>query len=222
MNKGEKDICFIICTNDERKYKECEAYIKRLCVPEGYTLDIISIEGAKSICSAYNAGMSASDAKYKIYMHHDVLIIDRNFLYYLLERFERDDRVGLIGLIGAKKVPISGVMWDANRYGKVYETHVYETIQLDNYTTKKDEEVALVDGFLMATQYDLLWREDIFDKWDFYDASQCMEFRKAGYKVVVPYQEKPWCIHDCGYVSFRNYEEERTKFMQEYSTMFMQ
>ena len=55
-----------------------------------------------------------------------------------------------------------------------------------------------------------------FDKWDFYDASQSMEMRLAGYKVLVPWQKEPWCIHDCGYVSLKNYEIERRKFVKEY------
>ena len=216
MSNGEKDICFIICTNDERKYAECEAYIKRLSVPEGYTLDILTITGAESMCSGYNAGMQASSAKYKIYMHHDVFILEKKFLYYLLERFEADVQIGMIGMVGSAEVPASGVMWDAERYGSLCETHVHETVRMENYKEKEDMEVALIDGFLMATQYDLPWREDIFDKWDFYDASQSMEFHRAGYKVVVPYQERPWCLHDCGYVNLRNYDGEREKFVREY------
>ena len=48
-------------------------------------------------------------------------------------------------------------------------------------------EVEAVDGLFIATQYDVKWREDIFDGWDFYDISQSEEFHRAGYKVVVPY-----------------------------------
>lgn len=211
-----KEFCFIICTNDICKYEECEAYIKRLLIPEGYSLDIITIWEAESICSAYNAGMQASEAKYKIYMHQDVFIINPYFLYELKERFERDSQVGMIGMIGSKTVPLSGVMWDADRYGSLYETHVHETVLLTNYEDCKDVEVALIDGFMMATQYDIRWREDLFDKWDYYDASQSMEFRLAGHKVLVPWQKEPWCIHDCGYVSLKNYENERCKFVKEY------
>ncbi len=64
----------------------------------------------------------------------------------------------------------------------------------------------------MATQYDILWREDIFDKWDFYDASQCMEFIKRGYRIVVPKQVKPWCVHDCGILNLKDYDNEKEKF----------
>ena len=77
-------------------------------------------------------------------------------------------------------------------------------------------EVEAIDGLLMATQYDIPWREDLFDKWDFYDVSQSLEFIRHGYKVVVPYMEKPWCIHDDGFVNLVNYYGEREKLLREY------
>ena len=70
-------------------------------------------------------------------------------------------------------------------------------------------EVEASDGLLMVTQYDFPWRDDLFDKWDFYDVSQSLEFIRHGYKVVVPYMETPWCIHDDGFVNLKNYYEER-------------
>ena len=58
--------------------------------------------------------------------------------------------------------------------------------------------VQAVDGFFMATQYDLPWREDLFSGWHFYDISQCMEFQRAGYKVVIPQQTDAWALHATG------------------------
>ena len=73
-----------------------------------------------------------------------------------------------------------------------------------------------LDGLLMATQYDVPWREDLFTKWDFYDISQSQEFLRAGYKVVVPNQEEPWCIHDDGFFNLKNYYVSRKIFVDEY------
>lgn len=73
-----------------------------------------------------------------------------------------------------------------------------------------------VDGLLIATQYDIPWREDLFTQWDFYDVSQSFEFRRKGYRVVVPDMERPWCIHDDGFMKVVNYEKERLKFLAEY------
>lgn len=66
-------IAFIICVNNELYFEECKYYIERLKVPAGYDIDVIGIWEADSMCAAYNLGMRSSDAKYKVYMHQDVL-----------------------------------------------------------------------------------------------------------------------------------------------------
>lgn len=68
----------------------------------------------------------------------------------------------------------------------------------------------------MITQYDIPWRKDLFCGWDFYDISQCKEFQRAGYDVVVPYMEKPWCIHDDGILNLEHYNTDREIFLEEY------
>ena len=75
----------------------------------------------------------------------------------------------------------------------------------------------MVDGLLMVTAYDLPWREEWFDGWDFYDASQSFEFRKAGYKVVVPVQKSYWYVHDdkrC--LNLWDYNRNRKIFVEKY------
>ena len=74
------------------------------------------------------------------------------------------------------------------------------------------QQVQAVDGLLIATQYDLPWREDLFDNWDFYDISQGQEFIQKGYRIVVPYQKQPWCIHDDGFNNLKNYYHARRIF----------
>ena len=121
----------------------------------------------------------------------------------------------MIGMIGAPRLPASGIMWEGSRQGALYKWSVHEMEEIwmaDDAQT----EVEVIDGFLMITQYDVPWREDLFDQWDFYDCSQSKEFARHGYKVVVPELGKPWCIHDSGYVSLLNYDTERLKFIKEY------
>ena len=72
----------------------------------------------------------------------------------------------------------------------------------------------------MATQYDLPWREDLFQGWDFYDASQSVEFWKAGYKVVVPHMETPWCLHENDVLNLSQYERWRDIFLDEYESYY--
>lgn len=211
-------ICFIICTNDEQQLQECIIYLSLLHIPEGYRTDIVTITDAVSMTSAYNEGMRASDAKYKIYLHQDTFIVEFLFLDYLLKLFKKDPQIGMIGIVGAEKLSKDGVMWHEKRCGNFYRLEELEKNGFDNIERNKRgcREVEVIDGLLMATQYDVDWREDLFHGFDFYDVSQCMEFRRSGYKIVVPAQKNNWVIHACGSISLEHYEENRNILLREY------
>jgi len=85
---NDKKICFIICYNDDKYISECLHYINRLTVPDGYLLDVLTVKNADSMTSGYNAAMNETDAKYKIYMHQDVFIVNINLLEDILKIFE--------------------------------------------------------------------------------------------------------------------------------------
>ena len=221
----DKLFCFIICSNDKWYTEECLYYISRLNIPEGYRVDVLTVEDARSMTSGYNEAMNASLAKYKVYLHQDVFIVNHNFIQDCLDIFTKHPEVGMIGNVGNALMPKNGIMWDSYRYGKLYETHVYETVMMDiGEETETDRarayiDVEAIDGLIMITQYDIQWREDLFQKWDFYDVSQSMEFIRHGYKVAVPCMKEPWCVHDCGFLSMDNYDNERQKFIAEYGDM---
>ena len=222
MNKDysvdEYKIAFIICVNNELYFEECQFYINRLAIPKRYNIDIIAIREADSMCAAYNAGMQSSDAKYKIYMHQDVMIREVNFLKKIIDLFKKNKNVGMIGMIGGTQMPKSGVIYRAWNVGMVdcRDPDMAYFMAGAKDMPKTDTIVEAVDGLLMATQYDLPWREDLFTHFDFYDVSQSFEMRKAGYQILVPYQEIPWVIHDSGFAKLTFYDEERKKCLKEY------
>lgn len=212
-----RKIAFIMCTNSEKDYIEAKGYIERLNVPEGYSVEIIPIRNAKSMCSGYNMGMNMSDAKYKVYLHQDTYIFFKDFIYKIIEVFE-DDTIGMIGVVGNDTMPYEGVMWYKERYGSMYCCESLNAVSTEKVISVNSElmDVQTVDGFLMATSVDVKWREDIFDGWDFYDISQCMEIKKFGKRIVLPVQEKPWCMHNSGCLNLENYFKNREKFVAEY------
>ena len=75
-----KKIDIIVCGNNKEYLDEQRKYIENLIIPNGMQLDILVVEGAKSMTSGYNEGMANSDAKYKIYMHQDTFIVNRNII----------------------------------------------------------------------------------------------------------------------------------------------
>lgn len=216
-----QQFCFIICYNNSAFLNECLLYIRRLIIPEGYTIDVITISEAESMTEGYQAGMKASSAKYKIYLHQDVFILNNNFLSDTLQLFLKNPTVGMLGMVGTKKLPKSAVMWDSkNRVGAL-RSCTLNTIDdfFDIPINTADghlETVMAVDGLLMITQYDVDWRQDLFHGWDFYDISQSFEFRRAGYQVAVPYQKTPWVLHDCGFLNLSDYNKARDIFAIEY------
>lgn len=215
---NEKKIAFIACVNDDMYFNECIFYINQLIVPKGYEIEIISIRDADSMCSAYNAGMKGSDAKYKIYLHQDVFIRNKNFLSDILSIFNRDSSIGMIGMIGGNDTPVMGT-WNVGIVDVRNPAVAYYLCGKREWNGS-DVKVEAVDGILIATQYDLPWREDLFTHFDFYDFSQSFEMRKAGYKVVVPYQKEPWVVHDCGFAKLKYYNEERDICKKEYPELF--
>ncbi|MBR2401343.1 MAG: glycosyltransferase family protein [Lachnospiraceae bacterium] len=219
---SDKQIAFIICTNDELYYSECVRYLSELEVPEGHSTDIICIQGAESMTQGYNAGMQASEAKYKVYLHHDTFILNKYFIYDILKVFQSDATIGMLGMIGATslspdaKCYLDWNVGNVNAYSgsKVYINELYQREDIVYIP------VWAIDGMLMVTQRDVPWREDVFDKWDFYDVSQSIEMLRAGYKVVVPYQKENWTYHDCGPSNLKNYDGERAKVIQTYPDVF--
>ena len=216
----ENKIAFITYVTDQNLYKKSLSYINKLQIPEDMEIEIIAIMNAKSMASAYNDAMQKSDSKYKVYLHEDVFIQNANFINDIVNIFKTDQHTGLIGMVGAKIIPVSGIWWeDHSKVGKVFDSHS-GLMELLNFNEVKDlyTDVKGIDGLIMITEYDVPWREDIFDGWHFYDVSQSVEFLRKGLNVVVPSQENAWCIHACGIVNTSNgFEESRNKFLDNYS-----
>lgn len=215
----ERKICFIACVNNENYKQEMLRYLKRLNVPQGYEMESLSIWGAQSMAAGYNEGMRRSSAKYKVYLHQDVFIVNKNFISDLLDIFREED-IGMAGMVGVPQLPENSIMWNAPRIGKIYAYLIYQSSNsVFGGIEGRYQQVQAVDGLLIATQYDLPWREDLFHNWDFYDISQGQEFIKKGYRIVVPYQKQPWCIHDDGFNNLKNYYSARRIFQNEYRTI---
>lgn len=216
----EYKICFISAVNDKDKYNKSLETWKQLIVPQGMEIESLVIEGAHSMTEAYQYGMKRSDAKYKIYIHQDVWIMQRTFLQVMVDAFRGNAQLGIMGVVGSKNIPNNAIWWDGEKIGSICDNHLGD-LQMRNYlyerSSKKVMEAAAVDGLVLMTQYDIPWRTDLFKNWHFYDISQCMEFRKEGYTVGVLPQPVPGVYHWCNSkVLDRNYEDDRQLFINEY------
>lgn len=220
MTDNTKDICFVCCVSNADYYKKNLQYIRSLHVPDGYSVSMLPIIGATSIFEGYNKAIKLSSAKYKIYLHQDLYILNKFFIKDILDIFS-DPQNGLIGVIGSQSLPESCIWWESEHtVGKVIDSHTGKFGLISFQENEKENKRAVaVDGILMATQYDLPWRSDIFSGWHFYDISQSFEFIKKRYNVIVPYQDEPWCLHDCGIANIDSYYENSLIFKKYYHRM---
>ncbi len=222
---NDHKFAFIICTNNEIYMQECLTYLNQLIVPDGYETDILTIQEADCIASGYNYGMSATDAKYKIYMHQDVFITNTHFLSDILTIFQSDSSIGMIGMVGYPTISPTGFMWCSKGVGakpmygvkQAYPDADYTGYRY-SFTDDNITDVALIDGLMMITSHDLPWDAETLQDWHFYDAFHSMQFLLEGYRIVVPNQRLPWVIHDDGqFLSMWGYNKYRKLFMEKYS-----
>lgn len=219
---NDQSFCFIICSNNDLLLEECIHYINHLYVPSGYGIDLLTINDASSMTQGYNEGMATSHARYKIYMHQDVFILNRNILSDLLEIFRSDPTIGMIGMIGYDSVSPDGLMWHWRQTGNLYPREAAQSLpKPDDYRYHFSEDgisfAAEIDGFFMATCHDLPWDTEYLKGWDFYDAFQSIRFLENGYKIAVPVQHYPWCMHDDNkFPNMSNYNQYRRIFLKQY------
>lgn len=217
----ENKICFITCVNDKDQYARCCEYIGSLILPDNMKMDGRAVYGAASITAGYQDAMEKSDAKYKIYLHQDVWIITFYFIEYVVNFFRTHPSVGIAGVVGSDDIAPSGAWWEGNRIGMITDTHRNGGLYTDFYSYG-GEKAVLLDGLLLATQYDVPWRKDLFTGAHFYDVSQCLEFHRHGYEAAVFPQQVPWCVHWCSSKSRKDYYEQLPGFVKEYAAEFEQ
>lgn len=218
---NDHKISFIICSNNELYLTEAMRYLSYLDVPDGYEADVQVISEAESMLLGMKEGREQSDAKYKVYMHQDVFIINPHFIQNVIDIFESDKNIGMIGMFGSEKMPKNAVMWDGPRIGNVWGINKVKNPNRDmifSNDVPAVKDVVCVDGLMMITAYDdVPFRTDILSGWDFYDVSTSFEYKRAGYRVVVPVQPTAWCIHEDGMIlELWNYDEQRQVVLKEY------
>lgn len=217
-------VAFIIAVNEEQIYNEAVYYINHLKVPENIEIEIVPIRNAVSLASAYNQGMTTTNAKYKVYMHQDVMLVNPYILYEICHIFQ-DEEIGMIGVAGAGEIPPSGMWWEAKDkeiFCRIYQDMIMEhNLSGGNVIAKEYQRVKVIDGVLMITQYDIPWREELFQNWHFYDISQSMEFYKQDKKIVIPKQQNVWCLHEQKWNKKlgTQYYESKEVFLKEYKDL---
>ena len=193
--KKENTIAIIIHKTNETACSKLLEDLSKLQVPDGFYVDVIMVEGNGKRAEAYNAGMRQSCAKYKLYIDEAVRIRKQNMLLAVVDVFNKNSEVGMIGLYGSE-MPIDG---DYTHSRKRYGLYAYK--DLTGATAVQIggnplwiQKVHCLDGGFVATIVDIEWDEQVDDF--FCTAAQCCRFREKEYVVAVPMQNNFWCVFD--------------------------
>lgn len=190
----EKKIAFIVYVQDEDDYKACAESLRELSCPAGYSIELLPTNKAATRGMAYQAGMNASDAKYKVYIDSSAWIVYEHLLSETLDIFSRHPEIGILGLSGTEIIPPNAPFWvSPARLGKWSdkngEPHEFGAFD------EPFREVQALDMYILMTQYDVPWRTDLFNDDLFLCASQSVEFKRKGYKACVVNQDGTWLAY---------------------------
>ena len=225
MFKGELDISdknkiAVVITESDNKnqHEELKNSIDKLVVPNGFTIEVIFLPKDSSKAKIYNDFINRNTAKYKFYVDENVVFLQDNFLQETIQLFSDDEKIGVIGCCGTTQIPLSGIVYNSNSdkiFGKCLIGTPPNSFGTQNFEHNY-KEVQCVFGGVIATQYDIQWREDLFEGDEFCDVSQCIEFSGRGYKCVAIGNKEPWIWNKQQDFLFQ--ETDVQNFLKEYST----
>ena len=167
-------------------------YLSAIDVPQGYEVELIEVSAHERVADVYQHAMEQSDAKYKIYLAPGSILLRLNFFAEMLRVFE-DPAIGIMGIVGTAQLSTSGEL-GASPMLKGRLLYTDDTAFHGAAVERATEEVMAVSSDLIATQYDIPWRSDLFHSNCFFAEAQCIEFRRKGYRTVVPQQDAPWLL----------------------------
>ena len=211
-----KKIAVIVARQGEELPQDLLMSIRLLEQPAGFTMELVEVEGKAGMAAAYGQAMEASAAKYKVYLDERVRILEPRLLTRLVRLFEKHADLGVLGISGTKILPPDGIAFHSTRrLGSLRLAGEARTVAW-GMVLGEAEDVLTVDGFLMATQVDLPWRADLFHGAAFFDAAQCLEFRRQGLRSAVLAADEP-LVEFLG-ESVPADEAGRCAFLAEYAT----
>ena len=203
----------VIAQCDPSGVSAIRPYIDALDIPNGYEAELIEVRPDGNVADTYQRAMEASDAKYKIYLAPGCILLRLNFFEEMLRVFE-NPMIGAMGLVGTKQLSTTGVL-AASPFIKGRLLYTDDRSFRGEEIEGATEEVMAVSGDLIATQYDIPWRRDLFHSNCFYAEAQCIEFRRRGYRSVVPQQDEAWLLSGTKEISYDDVSQE--VFLDTYS-----
>lgn len=187
-------ISIIICS---RKTTISEELSVNIAETVGCAYELIIIDNSEneySIFEAYNLGIEKSNGEYLCFIHDDILFHSQNWGMVINEIFESDDKIGLIGVAGAKvKTKMPSAWWDCpEKYHAINIIQHFSNSKYEHWNIgfeKPVEEVVVIDGVFMVIRKNknIFFNEEL-KGFHNYDLNISFEVIKKGLRAVVTNQ----------------------------------
>ena len=188
-------ISIIICSRTSKIDSVLSENIKNSI---GCNYELIIIDNTKSqysIFEAYNIGILKSKNNLLCFLHDDIFIHTNNWGAILVDIFNNNAEIGLIGVAGAKvKTKMPSGWWDCPHNQKAANLIQHFSIERKvtwdyGFEQENNVEVAVIDGVFMAMRKNETIQFDSKMKgFHNYDLSISLNFKKNGHKIIVTNQ----------------------------------
>jgi GT2 family glycosyltransferase len=188
------DISVIVCSREPPQWDVHEQNVARTVGLSHEYLRIHNQSGQYGICGAYNEGVKRATGSILVFVHEDVFFMEPGWGRVLLDKFESDPSLGLVGVAGTQYLTADHPAWLAAgepflRGRVIHEINNGESFYLTVFSwDKTDAEVVAVDGLFFAVRAsifsEILFDSTTFDQFHFYDLDICMQIRRT-HKLLV-------------------------------------
>ena len=137
------------------------SHLGEIDVLQGYEVELIEVPSGGAVAATYQRAMKASDAKYKVYLSSGSILLRPSFFHDMLQLFVQNPSIGAMGLVGTKQLSTTGIFEKSSLFkGKLLfsDGSRFEGADIEGSM----DDVMVISGDMIATQYDIPWRMDLF------------------------------------------------------------
>ena len=182
-------LSIVICSKNKEL---CDQLVANINQTIGIPFELEIISGAESMSQAYEFGLKKSSGEFCLFLHEDVFFHAQDWGKSLLDHFNSDPILGLIGLAGAKTHTFApSAWWDCSENDKVIRILQHKPggqteDQNQGFEADKLVEVAVIDGVFMALRKKTEFHFDqTLTGFHGYDLDLSLAVQEKGYKVAV-------------------------------------
>ena len=198
----------------------CIQSIRRLSLPDEYKISTVTWRES-NFFHIYNNLLRTSDAQYKVYLDSNLAFQNECAIEEMLQIFQSNENIGMIGLLGSEGVDTS-LDFDASqrRLGGIVDREARGTLKERRFEISNEAYTSaqVLNGMFLAVSKGFLVNGS--PNGTYVPEFLSMEFRRHDYEVVVPRQEKLWCIREG--IVVKDKLEDRLEFCRRYAPYALQ